>query len=47
MAKADGVPLFVEEVTKMVLEAGLLQEEDGYALTGPLPAGDSDHAARR
>src|SRR5207247_642795 len=31
--------LFVEEVTKMVLESGLLQErEEGYALTGPLPA---------
>jgi class 3 adenylate cyclase/predicted ATPase len=38
VAKTDGVPLFVEEVTKMVLEAGLLQEgEDGYTLTGPLP----------
>src|SRR5262245_22408289 len=38
-AKTDGVPLFVEELTKMVLESGLLQErEDGYALTGPLPS---------
>jgi len=38
VAKTDGVPLFVEEVTKMVLESDLLQEqEDGYALTGPLP----------
>ena len=38
MAKTDGVPLFVEELTKMVLESGLLQErEDRYALTGPLP----------
>ena len=37
VAKTDGVPLFVEEVTKTVLESGLLQEqEDGYALTGPL-----------
>jgi TOMM system kinase/cyclase fusion protein len=36
--RTDGVPLFVEELTKMVLESGLLQEqEDGYALTGPLP----------
>ena len=26
MAKTDGVPLFVEELTKMVLESGLLQE---------------------
>jgi class 3 adenylate cyclase/predicted ATPase len=38
VAKTDGVPLFVEELTKMVLESGLLQErDDGYALTGPLP----------
>ena len=37
-AKTDGVPLFVEELTKMVLESGLLQErEEGYELTGPLP----------
>jgi class 3 adenylate cyclase len=27
--KTDGVPLFVEELTKMVLESGLLREEDG------------------
>jgi TOMM system kinase/cyclase fusion protein len=39
VAKTDGVPLFVEELTKMVLESGLLQDqEDRYALTGPLPA---------
>jgi tetratricopeptide (TPR) repeat protein len=38
VAKTDGVPLFVEELTKMVLESGLLREqEDRYALTGPLP----------
>ena len=38
VAKTDGVPLFVEELTKMVLESGLLQErEDRYALIGPLP----------
>ncbi|MSP12703.1 MAG: adenylate cyclase, partial [Chloroflexi bacterium] len=36
--RTDGVPLFVEELTKMVLESGLLQErEDHYELTGPLP----------
>jgi class 3 adenylate cyclase/predicted ATPase len=35
--KTDGVPLFVEELTKMVLESGLLQErEDRYELIGPL-----------
>ena len=38
-AKTDGVPLFVEELTKMVLESGLLQEgEDAYEPMGPLPA---------
>jgi class 3 adenylate cyclase len=38
VAKTDGVPLFVEELTKMVLESGLLQERDErYVLTGPLP----------
>jgi len=38
VAKTDGVPLFVEELTKMVLESGLLREEDDhYELTGPLP----------
>jgi tetratricopeptide (TPR) repeat protein len=38
VAKTDGVPLFVEELTKMVLESGLLQEQaERYALTGPLP----------
>ena len=38
VAKTDGVPLFVEELTKMVLDSGLLQEQaEGYALSGPLP----------
>jgi class 3 adenylate cyclase/predicted ATPase len=38
VSKTDGVPLFVEELTKMVLESGLLRaEEDHYALIGPLP----------
>jgi predicted ATPase len=38
VAKTDGVPLFVEELTKMVLESGLLEEQaERYALTGPLP----------
>jgi predicted ATPase len=38
VAKTDGVPLFVEELTKMLLESGLLQEQaEHYALTGPLP----------
>ena len=39
VAKTDGVPLFVEELTKTVLESGWLQEqEDHYELTGPSPA---------
>ncbi len=38
VAKTDGVPLFVEELTKMVLESGLLQEREArYELSGPLP----------
>ena len=37
VAKTDGVPLFVEELTKMVLESGLLTETNGhYELSGPL-----------
>jgi class 3 adenylate cyclase/tetratricopeptide (TPR) repeat protein len=39
LARTDGVPLFVEELTKTVLESGLLREEaGGYVLTVPLPA---------
>lgn len=38
VAHTDGVPLFVEELTKTVLESGLLtQQGDRFALTGPLP----------
>jgi class 3 adenylate cyclase/predicted ATPase len=38
IAKTDGVPLFVEELTKAVLESGLLQEKDrAWLLTEPLP----------
>jgi predicted ATPase len=38
VTKTDGVPQFVEELTKTVLESGLLQEIQGhYELTGPLP----------
>ena len=36
--QTDGVPLFIEELTKMVLESGLLREgETCYDLKGPLP----------
>src|SRR4029434_6574219 len=39
VSKTDGVPLFIEELTKMLLESTLLREEaDHYALTGPLAA---------
>ena len=38
IAKTDGVPLFVEEIVKMILESGLVREEAGrYMLAGPLP----------
>jgi predicted ATPase len=29
LARTDGVPLFIEELTKTVLESGLLQERNG------------------
>ena len=36
--RTDGIPLFVEELTKMVLESGLLVEDAGrYRLDSPLP----------
>jgi class 3 adenylate cyclase/predicted ATPase len=39
VAKTDGVPLFVEELTKTVLESGwLTRVDDRYELTGPLPS---------
>jgi predicted ATPase len=39
LAHADGVPLFIEELTKMVIEGGLLRERDReYVLDGPLPS---------
>jgi class 3 adenylate cyclase/tetratricopeptide (TPR) repeat protein len=39
LARTDGVPLFVEELTKTVLETGLLQErDDHYVLNHPLPS---------
>ena len=36
--RTDGVPLFIEELTKAVIESGILTEAgDRYALTGPVP----------
>lgn len=38
LAKTDGIPLFVEELTRTVLESGLLKEtRDAWVLDGPLP----------
>src|SRR5262249_35793522 len=37
VAKTDGIPLFVEELVKNVLESSLMQEDAGrYVLAGPL-----------
>ena len=46
MARTDGVPLFVEELTKTVLESGLLTDAgDRYELSGPAAAArDPDDA---
>ena len=36
--RAEGVPLFIEEVTKVIVESGVLEEmPDRYELTGPIP----------
>lgn len=38
MGRTDGVPLFVEELTKMLLESNLLEErDDHWAPVGPMP----------
>lgn len=36
--KTDGVPLFVEELTKMVIESGFIIEDNQYKPTGSLPS---------
>ena len=39
IAKTDGIPLFVEELTKTVLQSGLLEDTaQGWRLRGPLPS---------
>jgi class 3 adenylate cyclase/tetratricopeptide (TPR) repeat protein len=39
LARTEGVPLFTEELTKTVLEAGILRNDgDRYVLAGPLPS---------
>jgi hypothetical protein len=53
ISKTDGVPLFIEELTKMVLESGLLRDAgDRYITVGPLrdfaiPTDDSSIPAGR
>jgi len=38
LAKTDGVPLYVEELTRNILESGLLREtSQSWELSGPLP----------
>jgi hypothetical protein len=38
ISKSDGNPLFVEEMTRMLLESGWLAErDDAFVLTGPMP----------
>ena len=38
LERTDGVPLFVEELTRTMLESGLMTDAgDRYELTGPLP----------
>ena len=35
--RTDGVPLFIEELTKTVVESGMVEEaDDHYAVTGPV-----------
>ena len=48
VAKTDGVPLFVEELLKMILESGLVREEaDQLCADRPTAAaGHSRHIAR-
>jgi predicted ATPase len=39
LGRTDGVPMFIEELTKTLLEGGLLRERDDvYVLEHPLPA---------
>ncbi|MBK6854544.1 MAG: AAA family ATPase [Burkholderiales bacterium] len=41
LARTDGVPLFIEELTAMILESGPLRSaSDGQVMDGPLPALD-------
>jgi class 3 adenylate cyclase/predicted ATPase len=40
VSRTGGIPLFVEAVTRTIIDAGILRElDDRYELTGPLPPG--------
>jgi class 3 adenylate cyclase/predicted ATPase len=40
VARTAGIPLFVEAVTRTIIDAGILRElDDRYELTGPVPPG--------
>jgi len=40
VTRTGGIPLFVEAVTRTIIDAGILRElDDRYELTGPLPPG--------
>ncbi|HEX8711980.1 MAG TPA: adenylate/guanylate cyclase domain-containing protein [Terracidiphilus sp.] len=40
VSRTAGIPLFIEAVTRTILDAGILRElEDRYELTGPVPPG--------
>ena len=46
-ARTDGVPLFIEELTKTIVEFGMLRETVDGSARRPAPyAGDSDQPAR-
>ena len=48
VAKTDGVPLFVEELTKTIVESGLLRETaERYELEGPLARARHSHDLAR
>ncbi|MBB4277447.1 adenylate/guanylate cyclase domain-containing protein [Rhizobium mongolense] len=39
LSKTEGVPLFIEELTKVILESGMLSDTgEDYKLSGPLPS---------
>ena len=45
VARTDGVPLFVEELTKMVIESDLVRPvDDHYELNKPLPSVPHPHS---